>query len=308
MKKNRFLTPLIVLVLSALVFAIPVLALPITLDGDWSDWNGALPLYDTTYDDWNSPQPTDLTEFRAYVTDTGVNLMMGVDDTVVDNQGITMGITFRNSLGNYYRIYVNATGDPPVITNDYLGIYSCGTDAACTTQTEICDGDSKTTAPLCTSVLYAYDDDKQDPWPATTYTTRAKGDCSDAPGDPSYDSDDMDCLNYDLAVEMFVPWTYLGYTTGSPADLSTIFMQYATYPSSPSVATKDFNTNGIYCINPTGADPYNCYPSTPTAIEGLSFSASSKALPTGLALSGLGLVVIGGVLISVYLRRRARSA
>jgi len=48
-------------------------------------------------------------------------------------------------------------------------------------------------------------------------------------------------------------------------------------------------------------------PVTPTAIEGLTFSASSRALPVGLALSGLGLVVIGGVLLSVYLRRRASA-
>jgi len=45
----------------------------------------------------------------------------------------------------------------------------------------------------------------------------------------------------------------------------------------------------------------------PTAIEGLTFSASSKALPTGLALSGLGLLLIVGVLLSVYLRRRAQA-
>ena len=55
----------------------------------------------------------------------------------------------------------------------------------------------------------------------------------------------------------------------------------------------------------------NCFyqqlPFTPTAIEGLTFSASSRALPVGLALSGLGLVVIGGVLLSVYLRRRAHA-
>jgi len=45
----------------------------------------------------------------------------------------------------------------------------------------------------------------------------------------------------------------------------------------------------------------------PTAIEGLTFSASSRALPTGLALSGLGLLLIVGVLLSVYLRRRAQA-
>jgi len=45
----------------------------------------------------------------------------------------------------------------------------------------------------------------------------------------------------------------------------------------------------------------------PTAIEGLTFSASSRALPTGLALSGLGLLLIAGVLLSVYLRRRAQA-
>jgi hypothetical protein len=49
-------------------------------------------------------------------------------------------------------------------------------------------------------------------------------------------------------------------------------------------------------------------PFTPTAIEGLTFSANSKALPTGLALSGLGLLLIVGVLLSVYLRRRAHAA
>jgi hypothetical protein len=48
-------------------------------------------------------------------------------------------------------------------------------------------------------------------------------------------------------------------------------------------------------------------PVTPTAIEGLSFSASSRALPVGLALSGMGLALIGGVLLSIYLRRRAHA-
>jgi len=46
-------------------------------------------------------------------------------------------------------------------------------------------------------------------------------------------------------------------------------------------------------------------PVTHTTIEGLTFSASLRALPVGLALSGL--VVIGGVLLSVYLRRRAHA-
>ena len=46
---------------------------------------------------------------------------------------------------------------------------------------------------------------------------------------------------------------------------------------------------------------------SPTAIEGLSFSASSQALPVGLVLGGVGLVLIAGVLLSVYLRRRARA-
>ena len=306
MKKNKVLTLLIVLVLSAIVFVIPVLAIPILIGGTdlWGDWAGAAALTDTIYDDWNSPQPTDLTEFRAYVTDDGVYLLMAVDDTVFDNQGITMGITYRGADGIYYRIYVNTTSDPAIINRDYLGIFRC-TDATCNTQTPICDGDSKTVQATCDSILYAYGPTWPDPWPATTYITRANGDCSDAYGDPSWTTGDPDCLLTDFAVELFIPWTYLGYSSGgSPIDLSTIFLQYATYPSSPSVATKDFNTNGIYCINPTGTDPYNCYPSTPTAIEGLSFSASSRALPVGLALGGVGLVLIAGVLLSVYLRRR----
>jgi hypothetical protein len=48
-------------------------------------------------------------------------------------------------------------------------------------------------------------------------------------------------------------------------------------------------------------------PITPTAIEGLSFSASSQALPVGLALGGVGLLLIAGVMLSVYLRRRAHA-
>ncbi len=83
-----------------------------------------------------------------------------------------------------------------------------------------------------------------------------------------------------------------------------------------SVCTSWDNNSNTTC---TGVD--TAYPGTPskcscqvvdlygpTAIEGLTFSASSKALPTGLVLSGLGLLLIVGVLLSVYLRRRAQAS
>jgi hypothetical protein len=83
-----------------------------------------------------------------------------------------------------------------------------------------------------------------------------------------------------------------------------------------SVCTSWDNNNNTTCTGVTTAFPgtpskcscqvVNLY--GPTAIEGLSFSASSRALPTGLALSGLGLLLIVGVLLTVYLRRRAHAA
>ena len=48
-------------------------------------------------------------------------------------------------------------------------------------------------------------------------------------------------------------------------------------------------------------------PFTPTGIEGLSFSARSGAVSTGLILSALGLLLIGGVMLSLYLRRQAHA-
>ena len=66
--------------------------------------------------------------------------------------------------------------------------------------------------------------------------------------------------------------------------------------------------NDCGATNPGTGSKCDCVrmdlPITPTAIEGLSFSASSQALPVGLALGGVGLVLIAGVLLSVYLRRR----
>ncbi len=76
------------------------------------------------------------------------------------------------------------------------------------------------------------------------------------------------------------------------------------------VYDNNFNT---YCgaTGPGTGSKCDCFrmalPITPTAIEGLTFSASSRALPVGLALSGLGLLLIAGVLLTVYLRRRAHA-
>jgi hypothetical protein len=75
-------------------------------------------------------------------------------------------------------------------------------------------------------------------------------------------------------------------------------------------------TAGVDCFDVTGAIPgttakCGCtrfeLPFTPTGIENLTFSVSSQAVPTGLILSAIGLVLIGGVLLSVYLRRRMQA-
>jgi len=46
---------------------------------------------------------------------------------------------------------------------------------------------------------------------------------------------------------------------------------------------------------------------TPTAIDMLTFSARNESIPVGLALAVLGLLVLSGILLSVYARYRMRK-
>jgi hypothetical protein len=46
---------------------------------------------------------------------------------------------------------------------------------------------------------------------------------------------------------------------------------------------------------------------TPTAIDMLTFSARNESIPAGLALAALGLLVLSGILLSVYARYRMRK-
>ena len=135
MKNHRWLTVVFALVLSILIFVVPVMAATIVIDANWSDWDGVLTLLDSAPDDWNSPQPTDLTEFGAVLEDGstgGVNIVMAVDNTVMDNQGITQGVTITGANGRYFRFYASAIKTSnadltPLITDANISLYECVT-------------------------------------------------------------------------------------------------------------------------------------------------------------------------------------
>jgi hypothetical protein len=131
---------------------------------------------------------------------------------------------------------------------------------------------------------------------------------------------------------------FIGWWNGEPKDAADVCgdmnsntSAVVRYTAPVWMKCQDNNGNGIVDIHVCGSYDNNAvttctglsraYPGTtakcgcntfdldfsPTAVEGLTFNASSSAFPTGVILSALGLILLGGGLFSAYLRRRTRS-
>ena len=260
-----------------------VYAAGVSIDGSFSDWTGKDTFTDRNGADDSNPKDTDVTEYRADADSGGIYLLMAWDDTSFNNAS-HVGVTVRSATNAYYRIYSMANSGTPPVAASTLSIYSCANET-CNTQTLVCEDVSGTGA--CTGAGLASGTTWADP-----FATRTTPSCNGT-----------DCGTLDPAAEMYIPWSWLG---GAPGNNEMFFMQYGSYASAGGTNAKDSvaGTNGITCTLTGGV--YDCYPSDPTAVNLVSFSARSAPAVSGWpALLVALLAVLAWGLWKRSVRRRA---
>ena len=261
MSKSRFWAAAIAILLCAVIFVTPALA--VAIDGIFTDWAGEASMVDSGgADDENSPDRADITEFRANSDATGLFLLKAWDNTsYVGGNATTAGVTVRNASGNYYRVYTTASGNPGSVLLSSLIITSC-TDSTCASQTDVCTG------AACSGALAGSGTTWVDP-----FSGRTDPDCTGT-----------NCGTQDTAVELYIPWVLLG---GAPGEGQTIFLEFGSYPSGPAQAPKDTTgPNGITCRLLDNV--WQCYRSTPTAVTLQSLNAEtsvSSKFTTGIVVA-----------------------
>lgn len=242
--------PLVLLSLILLIWAAPAQAATITIDGSFTDWSGVVGRIDKGgADDQPNPARADITEYRAAANSTTLYLLMAWDDTAFNGgSASTAGITVKSGSGVYYRVYMTADGNPGSVASTSLQINRCS-DATCNSQSPICTGSACTGAQSASSTNWI------DP-----FAGRSSPDCTGT-----------NCGSRDTAVELALPWSLIG---GAPQAGQYVFLQYNSYPSGPSQAPKDDvpgpGNGGVSCGIVNGS--LNCYPSTPTAVDLISFT------------------------------------
>jgi hypothetical protein len=273
MNFSRLWIKIVVIIFAILVWVTPAFAASITIDGSFADWAGKAMLLDPGgVDDETSPLRADITEFRADSDSGGLYLLMAWDNTSFNGgNATTAGLTIRDAIGAYYRIYATASNDPPTVPLSTLIVASCA-DSSCKKQTDLCAGSA------CTGALAGSGATLADPWA----------------GHPIGNCSGINCNTLDTAVELYIPWTLVG---GTPGDGQSVFIQFGSYPSGPAQAPKDdTGPNGITCKNVGGV--FNCYSSTPTVVSLTGFQASSTGttgfiIPVGV----VGLLLPAGLLV-----------
>ncbi len=245
---------MMVVMLSLVWLAVPrgtIRAADITIDGNFGDWAGKDAFTDREGADESGVSPSDLdvTEYRAYADSSGVYLLMAWDDTSFNNAS-QVGVTVHNFNNlTYYRIYSAANKITPPVNASTLAVYSCSNDT-CRTRTSICQGVSGGTSP-CTGAALASGTTWTDPFPRATAVCNG-----------------TNCNNLDTAAEMFIPWSLVG---GLPGNNQMVFMQYGSYNNDNNPNDSVAGLNGITCVLKNGV--YDCYPSDPTAVQLVNFSA-----------------------------------
>ncbi len=256
-----------------LAVSVSVWAQGITIDGNFGDWSGQASHVDPGgADDFTNPARSDITEHRAYADSGGLYLLMAWDDTAFKGGNTVRGaVTVSRATGNPYRVHATATGDPGNVPLANLRISQCG-DAACSSETDVCTGNGCTGANIASATTWA------DPWAG-----RPSPDCQSAPL----------CGDYDLAAEMYIPWSLIG---GVPGNGELVFLYYISFPSASANAPDDTTgPNGISCRNSGGT--FNCYKSTPTRVTVSSVSVTSSMSPlVVVALIAASLALGGGVI------------
>lgn len=227
----------------------------ITIDGIFGDWAGKDAFTDREGADEKGVSPSDLdvTEYRAYADSNGVYLLMAWDDTSFSNASL-VGVTVHNSNNTtspYYRIYSAAGNLTPPVAASTIAVYRCLDNAStCSNRSLICQGVSGGTSP-CTGATLASGITWTDPFPRTMAVCNG-----------------TDCNNKDTAAEMYIPWSWVG---GTPGSNQMVFMQYGSYNNNNNANDTVAGSNGITCVLKNGV--YDCYPSDPTAVQLVSFSA-----------------------------------
>lgn len=251
----------------------------ITIDGNFTDWAGKDTFKDSGGADDSNPADTDITEYRADADTNGIYLLMAWDDTSFNNASF-VAVTVRNYDGDYYRIYAAANSGTPPVAASTLYVYSCAT-STCATQTLVCNGVSGTGS--CTGAALASGTTWTDPF---THTGNCNG---------------TSCNTLDTAVEIFMPWSILG---GAPSGNQLFFLQYASYANAGGGNEKDTvaGANGITCRLVNGV--YDCYPSDPTAIDLVSFSAQPIESTPGWAMGVIGLIALAGLSGLMLIKKR----
>lgn len=275
-RRTPFLAVLILVVaIFPLTFTASVWAQGITIDGNFGDWAGKASHIDPGgADDFKHPARSDITEYRAYAESGGLYLLMAWDNTAFHGGNkVRVAVTISRTTGNPYRVHATGEGDPGSVPLANLRVTQCD-DAACSSETSVCTGNACTGANIASNTTWT------DPWAG-----RASPDC--------YSGSSSSCGNYDLAAEMFIPWSLIG---GMPGDGEFVFLSYNSYPSASGNAPDDTTgPNGIACRNTGGT--FNCYESTPTRITLSSVSATLSASPSVIVGCIAILLVLGGGLI-----------
>lgn len=280
MPKNRLLSGFVLSISFILILSISVLAATnaIVVDGYFSDWTGQTAHVDSKADD-ETPNRTDVTEFRAAADSSGQYMLLAWDDTEIKGASSAAGITLRNSSGAYFRIYVVADGKPTTVALSSFEIYSC-TDSSCGTQTLVCSGSG------CSGAAVGSNNTWVDP-----FASRSSPDC-----------DGTDCGTKDFAVEMHIPWAYIG---GVPGSGQSTFSNYASFPSAAAAAVKDSTgVDGITCINEGSS--FNCYNSNPNAVTLVVFAADRDTDIGWLWIAGLAGLMSFGLGRRIRQRRQAQ--
>lgn len=276
-----------------LVFSIITIAIAanMLIDGSFSDWTSPSPtppapalLADTIYDDIGSSgndegSRDDITTLGSY-WDGGATsplfILEAWDNTDLPN--LSWGLTkLRRTNGTYYFIYTCISGKSTCNDANKFGIKidSCS-DVNCTTRNSICSG-----AAGCSSVSIKEGLSMPDPWP-----TRTNPICAG-----TY------CATSDWALEMSIPWTYLG--GSAPADGEHVFMTFGSVSGNTSTGFVDGDTvnNGVSCKK-TGSTSICYQASGPTNLGITSFAGTAQTVPAlawgGLGLAALGLALVGG--------------
>lgn len=244
---------------------------PIVIDGAFTDWSDKTNLIDSSVDDQTNPKDADITELRAASNTSGIYLLMTWDDTSFKNSS-KVGVTYRNPAGSYFRIYADANGKPTgSVPANGVQIATCN-DSTCQSTTNI-------TVP---GLTFASGTTWNDPFKTST-------DC---------DGSTPSCVNYDLAVEIYIPYsTTPGIGAGPTGSAQYSYMSYSSYPSAGAGSTKDPNgppNTGISCIYINGVT--RCYKSDPTAVTLTRFETSSSASST-LICVGLALIILTGLFL-----------